>query len=117
METDKIMALVVYEHPIDHLSGKIAKKYQVIYMYRKESKRKFTSVHGERTTSTSNAELAAQERFAAIARAVAQRSQNLTQKAQDLVAFKEQRDEPGGKKTLKSYLWSLEIANWEQQHP
>ena len=62
-------------------------------------------------------ELAAREKFAAVSRAVATRMQNLTQKAQDLVAFKAQKDEPGGKKTMKSYLWSLEKATYEQNNP
>ena len=43
--------------------------------------------------------------------------QNLTQKAQDLVAFKAQKDEVGGKKTMKSYLWSLEAATYDQTNP
>ena len=62
-------------------------------------------------------ELAAREKFAAVSRAVATRMNNLTQKAQDLVAFKAQKDEPGGKKTMKSYLWSLEKAAYEQTNP
>ena len=60
---------------------------------------------------------AARERFAAVSRAVVARMNNLTQKAQDLVAFKAQKDEPGGKKTLKSYLWSLEAATYDQTNP
>ena len=62
-------------------------------------------------------ELAAREKFAAVSRAVVARMNNLTQKAQDLVAFKAQKDEPGGKKTMKSYLWSLEKATYEQNNP
>ena len=62
-------------------------------------------------------ELAARERFAAVSRAVATRMANLTQKAQDLVAFKAQKDDPAGKKTMKSYLWSLEAATYDQTNP
>ena len=60
---------------------------------------------------------AARERFAAVSRAVATRMANLTQKAQDLVAFKAQKDDPAGKKTMKSYLWSLEAATYDQTNP
>ena len=70
-----------------------------------------------RSTEPSADELAAREKFAAVSRAVATRMNNLTQKAQDLVAFKAQKDEPGGKKTMKSYLWSLEKATYEQNNP
>ena len=42
------MATVVYEDPIHHISGKISKKYRTTYNYRKQSDRKYTSVHGER---------------------------------------------------------------------
>ena len=31
--------------------------------------------------------------------------------------FKAQKDEPGGKKTMKSYLWSLELAKYDAAHP
>ena len=70
-----------------------------------------------RSGEPSQDELAAREKFAAVSRAVATRMNNLTQKAQDLVAFKAQKDEPGGKKTMKSYLWSLEKATYEQTNP
>ena len=63
-----------------------------------------------RTSAVGEAEQAARTKFAAIARAVAERSQDLSKKAADIAAFKAQKDEPGGKKTMKSYLWSLELA-------
>ena len=107
------MAIVTYEHPIDHLSGKIAKQFRVIYLYRKESKRKFTSVRGVRTTPVTENEQATRVKFATVARAVAERAQDLTKKAQDIAAFKAQKDSPGGKKTMKSYLWSLELAAYQ----
>ena len=30
--------------------------------------------------------------------------------------FKTQKDEPGGKKTMKSYLWSLELKSYDENH-
>ena len=44
------MGKVVYEDPIHHISGKISRKYRTCYNYRKWSDRKYTSVHGDRTT-------------------------------------------------------------------
>jgi hypothetical protein len=35
----------------------------------------------------------------------------------DKTAFNAQKDQPGGKTTMKSYLWSLELAAWDQAHP
>jgi len=40
-------------------------------------------------------------------------SDNLTE---DQAAFKAQKDSPNGKKTMKSYIWSLESDAYDQQH-
>ena len=42
--------------------------------------------------------------------------QDLTQITQDQIAFNAQKDQPGGKKTMKSYLWSLEMATYDASH-
>ncbi|MBO7458047.1 MAG: hypothetical protein J6T80_02170 [Paludibacteraceae bacterium] len=67
-----------------------------------------------RSTPFSADELAAQNKFGEIAAAVAARRKDLTKIAADNAAFKAQKDEPNGKKTMRSYLWSLEKAAWEQ---
>ncbi|MBQ7648023.1 MAG: hypothetical protein IJS92_02985 [Paludibacteraceae bacterium] len=46
-------------------------------------------------------------RFATVARAVAARKQDLTKIAGDLAAFNAQKDNPNGKKTMRSYLWMV----------
>ena len=71
----------------------------------------------ERSTKPSSAELAARQRFAVVAAAVAERATSLTQMAQDKAAFKAQLDQPNAKKTMKSYLWSLELATYDAEHP
>ena len=53
-----------------------------------------------RSTQPDTDELARRERFAAVAAAVATRKKDL----------------PNGKKTMKSYLWSLELASYDQAH-
>ena len=63
------------------------------------------------------AETARRARFAAVAAAVAQRKNDLSQMTQDQIAFKAQKDQPGGKTTMKSYLWSLELAIYDAAHP
>ncbi len=35
----------------------------------------------------------------------------------DKEAFNAQKYLPGGKTTMKSYLWSLELAAWDANHP
>ena len=59
-------------------------------------------------------ELAHRAKFGEIAAAVAARRKDLTKIATDNANFKAQKDEPNGKKTMRSYLWSLEKAAWEQ---
>ena len=70
----------------------------------------------ERSTSPSADEIAARTRFGAVAAAVATRAQDLTKMGPDKEAFIAQKDLAGGKKTMKSYLWSLELAAYDQAH-
>ena len=67
----------------------------------------------ERTTAPSSRELAARERFGAVAQAVHERAIDLTRMSADKAAFIAQKDLPGGKKTMKAYLWSLELAAYD----
>ena len=69
-----------------------------------------------RSTEPSAEEVAARERFAAVSRAVNTRMQDLTKVAQDTAAFKAQKDSANGKKTMRSYLWSLEKAAYDETH-
>jgi hypothetical protein len=69
-----------------------------------------------RSTSPSQDELAKRARFSAVAAAVAARAKDLTKITADQAAFKAQKDEPGGKQTMRSYLWSLELASYDQNH-
>jgi hypothetical protein len=70
----------------------------------------------KRSTPPSQDELAKRARFSAVAAAVAARAKDLTKITADQAAFKAQKDEPGGKKTMKSYLWSLELAAYDANH-
>ena len=67
-------------------------------------------------TPPSQNELEKRERFSVVAAAVAARSKDLTKITADQAAFKAQKDLPNGKKTMKSYLWSLELAAYDQEH-
>ena len=104
------MATVVYEDPIHHLSGKISKKYRTCYNYRKRSDRKYTSVHGDRTTPMTPTEVAWRQTFADICAATHQRMMDPSHIAPDQVAFRNQTKY----KTFYQYVWNLmreEIEN------
>ena len=66
-----------------------------------------------RSTAPSVDEIKQRNKFATVSRAVAERMQDLSQISADQAAFKAQKDEPGGKKTFKSYLWKLELEAYE----
>ena len=69
-----------------------------------------------RSTPVTADEQAQRARFAAIARAVAARGNDLAQAAQDITAFNAQKDQPGGLKTLKAYRWSVCATAYDQNN-
>ena len=70
-----------------------------------------------RTTPPTTDEMWVRNRFAAVAAAVAARAKDVQKISADNMAFLAQKDQPGGKKTKKSYLWSLELASYDNEHP
>ena len=70
-----------------------------------------------RTTPPTTDEMWVRNRFAAVAAAVAARAKDVQKISADNMAFLAQKDQPGGKKTKKSYLWSLELATYDSNHP
>jgi hypothetical protein len=69
-----------------------------------------------RSTPVTPEERARWMRFSAISAAVATRAKDLNKMTADQAAFIAQKDLPGGKKTMKSYLWSLEAEAYDQAH-
>ena len=69
-----------------------------------------------RTTPVTSKETQIRSRFSAVSAAVAARMQDLSKISADQAAFAAQKDLPNGKKTMKSYLWSLEKAAYDQEH-
>ena len=76
----------------------------------------FDSDRYKRTTPVTADEVARRNRFGAIASAVNARAKDLSKISADQQAFLAQKDQPDGKKTMKSYLWSLEKASYDQAH-
>ena len=71
----------------------------------------------KRSTPLTSNELDARTRFSAVAAAVKARKSDLSQITNDQIAFAAQKDTAGGKKTMKSYLWSICGAEYDQEHP
>ena len=70
----------------------------------------------QRATPVRETEAANRTRFSTVAAAVAARAKDLSKISADQAAFDAQKDLPRGKKTMKSYLWSLEAAAYDANH-
>ena len=67
----------------------------------------------KRDSAPSQDEMAVREKFAQVSAAVAARAKDLSKMAADKAAFIAQKDVPGGRKTMKSFLWKLELEAYE----
>ena len=90
-QTTLTMAKVFYLDPIEHLSGKIAKRHRTVYNYRSASGRKYTSVHGARSTSPTSSELVMRTKFSVCTSAARLRLQDPSHSAADLALFRAQK--------------------------
>ena len=70
----------------------------------------------ERTSPLSSKELDARARFSAVAAAVKARKSDLNSITQDQINFAAQKDQAGGKKTMKAYLWKVCGDAYDQAH-
>ena len=113
---DKTMGKPVFLDPIDYISGKISRKYRTIYARRKDNDRRYTQVHGNRTTQPGTKELKARERFAGVAQMVTARRADLTKIVADQQAFLAQKDTAGGAKTMRAYLWRVCGQEYDAEH-
>jgi len=67
-----------------------------------------------RTSEPSNKELAARLRFSTVLASVNARAKNLATLAQDQAAFLAQKDQAGGVKTFKAWLWKQEGDSYDE---
>ena len=94
------MGKVVFDDPVHHISGRISKKYRTCYNYRKWSDRKYTSVHGDRTTPASTEELEQRYKFKVVRQAAHNRSRDLSHLTYDQIDFiNEKKTKPNFKYT------------------
>ena len=70
----------------------------------------------KRSTPLSSREMSARQRFTAVAAAVKARANDINQITQDQLAFKAQKDQPGGKKTMKAYYWKVCGDAYDEAH-
>jgi hypothetical protein len=69
-----------------------------------------------RSTPPSADETLNRNRFSAVSVAVKNRAKDLSKVSADQAAFMAQKDQPGGKKTMRAYLWMVEGDTYDQQH-
>ena len=60
--------------------------------------------------------MSVRQRFTAVAAAVKARANDINQITQDQIAFKAQKDQPGGKKTMKAYYWKVCGDLYDEAH-
>ena len=107
------MGKVFYDDPINHISGKISKKYRTVYNHKRASKLNFTSVHGDRTTPPSAAEMAIHTKFRIVRLAAQNRSMNLSNLTQDQMAFLNERKTQGSAFKYSTYRGWLFGKAWQ----
>ena len=125
------MAKVTYSAGIDHVSGALAKPgksgqhsctkmllatHRVAPTQSDACNRLYLRPKPVRSTQPSSDELRARERFQAVAAMVKARKSDLAHIAQDVEAFKAQKDLAGGKKTMRAYLWLVCGEEYDSTH-
>ena len=126
------MAKVEWSPGIEHVSGALCKPgkngqhtctrmllgtHRVAATTSPDCNRLYMRKKVDRSTPVTAYELRIRIRFASVAQAVMNRSKDLSKISQDQINFLNQRSQVGGKKTMKSYLWSLEMASYDAEHP
>ena len=124
------MAKVEWSAGIDSVSGALSKPgnnpqhscqkmllgtHRVAETTSSDCNRLFMRKKVKRSTPVKASEMQQRQRFGAIAAAVTARAQDVSKIAADQAAFKAQLGTAGGKKTMRSYLWSLEAAAYDNQ--
>ncbi|MBR4564725.1 MAG: hypothetical protein IKO26_09775 [Paludibacteraceae bacterium] len=125
------MAKVTYSAGIDHVSGAFSKPgkngqhscekmllatHRVAPTESSDCNRLYLRKKIKRSTPPTAKEMAAKTRFKAVAQAVKERSQDLTNMTQDQQNFLAQKNLAGGKKTMRAYLWKICGETYDAGH-
>ena len=125
------MAKVEWSTGIDHVSGALSKPsksgqhsctmmllgtHRTAPTTSSDCNRLFMRKKTKRSTAVTANELEVRNRFAVVSRAVVARRKDLSHITTDVANFRAQKDQPGGKKTMMSYLWMVELNKYDQEH-
>ena len=125
------MAKVEWSAGLDHVSGALSKPgkngrhscskmllgtHRVAATTNPNCNRLYLRKKVERSTPVTADEVARRNRFGAISASVNARLKDLSKISADQQAFIAQKNEPNGKKTMLSYIWSLEKVAYDQAH-
>ena len=125
------MAKVTYSAGIDSVSGALSKPsksgqhscskmllatHRVAATQSNACNRLYLRNKVERSTPLTSNELDARARFAAVAAAVKARKSDLNKITTDQQNFAAQKDQAGGKKTMKAYLWKVCGQEYDAAH-
>ena len=125
------MAKVTYSAGIDSVSGALSKPsksgqhscskmllatHRVAATQSNACNRLYLRNKVERSTPLTSNELDARARFAAVAAAVKARKSDLNKITTDQQNFAAQKDQAGGKKTMKAYLWKICGEAYDAEH-
>ncbi len=125
------MARVDWSAGIDSVSGALSKPaktghhrcskmllgtHRIAETTTEECNRVYIRKKVKRSTAPTARELEIRGKFEAVAKAVALRKKDLMNISTDQANFLAQKDQPGGKKTLKAYLWKVCSDAYDQEH-
>ena len=125
------MAKVTYSAGIDSVSGALSKPsksgqhscskmllatHRVAATQSNSCNRLYLRTKVDRSTPLTSKELDVRARFTAVAAAVKARKEDLSQITQDQINFASQKDQPGGKKTMRAYLWLICGQKYDSEH-
>ena len=69
-----------------------------------------------RSTPVSESEVEHRSKFAVVSAAVNARMKDTSKQAADLAAFNAQKNTPGGKPTMRTYLWAIEAEAYDENN-
>lgn len=107
------MGKVVFDDPVDYISGKISQKFRTIYNRRRVSDRRYTQVRGDRSTPPSVEELERRLKFKVVRQAAQDRSMNLSVLTRDQMKFLEERKTLGARFKYSTYRGWLFGKAWQ----
>ena len=131
-DSSREMAKVEWSAGIDHVSGALSKPskngqhscakmllgtHRTAATQSSDCNRLYLRKKVTRSIAPGEDELMARIRFTAVARAVNTRRKDLSKISQDQQSFLAQKDQPGGKKTMRAWYWMVEGDTYDQQHP